>query len=384
MLFNIISAILFLLVNNAWAAKANLDQSALNDYLKAQKIYSDSSCNPGTEKLYKDLDTKYRDDGNFIPILADQKVDQKTIKTILPLIKEKIIWIKSQENNVNALENFKEITETLKRIENEVLVLQEAKKDMFLAKTKKQRNAIEARAKKQFSQLLIEVDKLKSQAPFLLSFNFPLNHLELRADYEKFKSSSAKDSRLKSNAIYLYRRIVQDGSYDENLSRNDSVIRAAFDTLYLSLIKRKDRSLLTDNERADFKYIVANFKNLIGLGKETLAKRYVEWADRAERSLIFYHDLAEGKKIKVNDEALPTDISTILEERAKSLYNLKTFVLKQEAASYEYWSKKSETLQYLFALETILYAEVGRIDAPDALERRDVAQVVINRFSLKI
>lgn len=381
MLLKTIGTILFLLASNAWAAKSKLDQSVLNEYLKAQKIYSDTSCNPGIEKTYSELDTKYRGDGNFIPVLLDQKVDQKTIKTTLPLIKEKIVWIKSQENNVKKLESFEDISQTLKRIENEVTVLQEAKKDMFLAKTKKQKSDIEERAKKQFTQLMKEVENLKVQAPYLLSFNFPLNHLDLRAEYEKFKGGITKDSRSKANAIYLYRRVVQDGSYDENLSRNDSVIRAGFDTLYLSLTKNKDRSLLTDNERADFKFVITNFKILIDLGKEVLAKRYVEWADRAERSLAFYQDLADGKKIKINDTATATDVSTILEERARSLYNLKAFVLKQEAASYEYWSRKSELFQYLYALETILYAEVGRIDAPDALERRDVAQVVINRFS---
>jgi len=37
-------------------------------------------------------------------------------------------------------------------------------------------------------------------------------------------------------------------------------------------------------------------------------------------------------------------------------------------------------MQALYAIETILYSEVGRMDAPDALERKDVAQVVINRY----
>jgi hypothetical protein len=381
MLLKTIGATLFLLANPAWAAKSKLDQAVLNEYLKVQKEFSDTLCTPGVEKTYKELDTKYRGDGNFIPVLLDQKVDQKTIKAILPLIKEKIIWIKSQENNVNKVESFEEVSQTLKRIENEVAVLQEAKKDMFLAKTKEQKADIEERAKKQFTQLMKEVENLKTQAPYLLSFKFPLNHLALRADYEKFKGIATKEARSKANAIYLNRRVVQDGSYDENLTRNDSVIRAGFDTLYLSLTKDKDRSLLTDNERADFKFVLVNFQNLIDLGKETLSKRYVEWADRAERSLTFYQDLADGKKIKTSDTATATDVTSVLEERARSLYNLKEFVLKKEAASYEYWSKKSELFQYLYALETILYAEVGRVDAPDALERRDVAQVVINRFS---
>jgi hypothetical protein len=74
-------------------------------------------------------------------------------------------------------------------------------------------------------------------------------------------------------------------------------------------------------------------------------------------------------------------VSIVLEDRARALLNLKEFVLKKEADAYNYWTKKSELFQYLYAIETILYAEVGRIDAPDALERRDVAQVVVNRFS---
>lgn len=381
MLLKTIVTLFFLLSNNAWAAKKNLDQNVLNDYLKAQKQFSDSSCNPGIEKTYKELDTKYRGDGNFIPVLFDQKVDQRAIKATLPIIKEKIIWIKSQEKNILKLESFDEISQTLKRLGNEVAVLQEAKKDMFLAKNQKQKNAITERAKKQFTQLMKEIENLKTQAPYLLSFNFPLNHLSLRADYENYKGGVSKESRTRANEIYLYRRVVQDGSYDKNLTRNDSVIRAGFDTLYLSLTKEKNRSLLTDNERADFKFVLTNFQNLLDLGKETLASRFEEWADRAERSLVFYQDLADGKKIKTTDTSSLSDVSTVLEERAKSLSNLKAFVLKHEAASYEYWSKKSELFQYLYALETILYAEVGRIDAPDALERRDVAQVVINRFS---
>jgi hypothetical protein len=377
----ILFVLFFIFANPAWAAKSKLDQAVLNEYLKEQKKYAEISCSPGVEQSYQELDTKYRGDGNFIPVLLDQKVDQKTIKAALPLIKEKIIWIKSQEDNVKKTENFVEVFQTLKRIENEVAVLQEAKQDLFLAKTKEQKMDIEERAKKQFTQMMKEVENLKNQAPFLLSFKFPLNHLALRADYEKFKGVATKEARSKANSIYLSRRILQDGSYDDNLTRNDSVIRAGFDTLYISLTKDKDRSFLTENERTDFKFVITNLKTLLSLGKETLATRFIEWADRAERSLTFYQDLSDGKKIKTTDTATATDIASLLEERARSLYNLKAFVLKKEAATYEYWSKKSELLQYLFAMETILYAEVGRIDAPDALERRDVAQVVINRFS---
>ena len=362
-------------------AQSKLDQAVLTEYLKVQKEYAETSCNLQTEQTYKDLDLKYRGDGNFIPVQLDQKVDQKTIKASLPIIKEKISWIKGQTEALKKIENFEEIFQTLKRIENEVVVLQEAKKDFFFAKKAEQKKDIEERSKKQFAQMLKELENIKNQAGFLLSFKFPLNHLALRAEYEKNKVLGTKDGRARANSTYLYRRIVQDGSYDENLTRNDSVIRAGFDTLYISLTKDKDRIFLTENERSDFKFIITNFRNLLELGKENLISRYEEWEKRTDRSLTFYQDLADGKKIKTSETATATDVATVLEDRARSLYNLKEFVLKKEAESYAYWAKKSELFQYLYAMETILYAEVGRIDAPDALERRDVGQVVINRFS---
>ena len=373
-------AALLLISLPAWG-KNQLDRAVLDEYLKIQKEFSETACNLSVEQGQKELDVKYRGDGNYIPVMLDQKVDQKTVKATLPLIKEKIAWIKSQTELIKKVETFEPVQQTLKRIENEVVVLQEAKKDFFLATTKEQKSDIEERAKKQFTQLLKELEILKTDASYLMSFRFPLNHLALRAEYEKYKGINLKDPRSKANTMYLYRRIVQDGSYDENLTRNDSVIRAAFDTLYLSLNKDKDRVFLTENERSDFKYVLTNFKILTELGKETLVSRFEEWSKRAERSQGFYQDLADGKKIKTSDVAVATDVNTILEDRARSLINLKEFVLKKEAEAYLYWSKKSELFQYLYAMETILYAEVGRADAPDALERRDVAQVVINRFS---
>jgi predicted RNA-binding protein Jag len=380
MLFLLNALSLIFLSNPAWS-KVKLDQAMLDEYLKVQKEYSDQSCRPGVEQIYNALDLKYRGDGNYIPVTLDQKIDQKTIKAALPLIKEKIIWIKVQEGNIAKVPDFSGIEQTLKRLENEVTVLQEAKKDFFLAKKKSAKYDIEERAKKQFTQMMKEVENLRLSAPFLLSFKSPLNHLALRSEYEKYKNIQTKEARPKANALYLNRRMLQDGSYDENLTRNDAVIRAAFDTLYLSLSKDKDRSFLTENERSDFKYILTNFKNLLDNGQEKLMNRFNEWGKRAERSLAFYQDLADGKKVKLPGDTATTDVKDMIEERSQTLFNLKDFVLKKEADAYAFWSKQSETNQYLYVMETILYAEVGRIDAPDALERRDVAQVVVNRYS---
>lgn len=357
-------------------AKNQLDQAVLNEYLKSQKEFSDSVCRPGVEETYQKLDLNYRGDGNHIPTLLDNKIDQKTIKASLPLIKEKVAWINEQLKKLEK-NNFKEGLEILKRIENEVELLQKAKKDHFFATTKKKKKIIQTLSQKQFIQLLKEVEALKNAIPFLLSFNFPLDHLDLRVEYEKYKEAATKEARSKANLIYFKRRIYQDGTYDEDFKRNDSSIRAGFDTLYLSLQQKKRSEFLTENERSDFSFVIKNFRILLSEKPSILSSRFEEWAKRTERSLSFYEELLsqkiEGKKIST--------ISTIMEERALALKNLKTFVLKKEAEVYEYWSKKSDLFQSLYVLETILYAEVGRLDAPDALERRDVAQVVINRFS---
>ena len=362
-------------------AKNSLDQGILTEYLKIQKEFSEISCKHGIEESYNDLDTQYRGDGNFIPVLLDQKVDQKVIKSNLALMKEKITWIRAEAAELKQTADLSVIFETLKRLENEVVLLQEAKKDYFFAKNKKDKDSVMEKSEKQFAQMMKEVETLRGQAAFLLSFKFPLNHLDLRAEYDKYKVLSTKEARAKANAVYFYRKIVQDGSYDDKLTRNDSVVRAAFDTLYLSLYKEKNRSFLSENERSDFKYVINSFRNMLELGKANLLSRYDEWAQRSERSLQFYQNLAEGKKIKDIETNTLVDVSKMLEEKARALYNLKEFVLKKESDAYEYWSKKSELFQYLYTLETILYSEVGRLDAPDALERRDVAQVVINRFT---
>lgn len=361
------------------SAADHLNQTILAEYLKLQKEYSDESCKPGTEDAFSKLDKSYRGDGNFIPVLLDEKVDLKTIKNLLPLMKEKSQWIQSQIDLIKKIENFKSLRAQIDRLENDVSLLQDAKKDFFFNNSETKKEEIKKKAAKQFEQLLKEIELFKSQVPFLLSFKFPINHLALRSEYEKFKYTNTKDARSRANSIYLFRKIVQDGSYDEELTRSDAVIRSAFDTLYLSLMKETNRSFLTDNERVDFHYVLNNFDKLMSIKPEKFIDRFTEWKNRTERALNFYQDLVDGKKIKLSEDSQIQDITSVLEERARSLYTLKDFVLTREANTYDFWSKRSELLQSLFVIETILYSEVGRMDAPDALERRDVAQVVINR-----
>lgn len=361
-------------------AKERLNDRIIDEYLKMQAEFSTASCKPGTDETFQKLDKSYRGDGNFIPVLLDEKVDLKTVKNLIPMMKEKSQWIQAQMDYLNKVQDLKPARNQIDEVEKEVSILQDLYKEHYFTSNAAKKEEIKKKATLQFKQMLKDVVTLKDQVPFLLSFKFPINHLALRAEYEKFKNQSTKEARSRSNSIYLFRKIVQDGSYDEELIKNDAVIRSAFDTLYLSLTKDSNRTFLTDNERVDLRYVLKNFDKLLSYKAPTLIARFNEWKARNERAVQFYEDLIENKKIKLSEETQIKDVTSLLEERARSLYTLKEFVLSREANAYEYWSKQSELMQALYAIETILYSEVGRMDAPDALERRDVAQVVINRY----
>ncbi|MFA6238970.1 MAG: hypothetical protein WC635_16655 [Bacteriovorax sp.] len=360
-------------------AKSEINEQIVADYLKQQKEFSTESCTPGTEESFQTFDKNYRGDGNFIPVLLDEKVDLKTVKNLIPLLREKSEWIQRQIDFIKKLENYQDAQFTISRLENDVSLLLEAKKEYFFTSDKLKKESIQKKARNQFEQLLKEVEQLKAHVPFLLSFKFPINHLSLRKEYEKFKNAQTKEGRARANSIYLFRKIVQDGSYDEDMTRNDSVIRSGFDTLYLSLNKEINRSFLTDSERVDFNFVLKNFSKLISIKSDLLVERYGGWKERNDRALTFYQDLIDGKKLKISENSQIKDVTTLLEERSRSLYTLKDFVLTRESKAYEFWSSKSEVMQALYAIETILYSEVGRMDAPYALERHDVAKVVINR-----
>lgn len=360
-------------------AKSSPDEAILNEYLKSQKEFTEQSCRPGTENTFFELDKSYRGDGNFIPISLDEKVDLKTIKNFIPLMKTKSAWIQSQIDELKKIQDTKKLKLQIEKLDSSVTALLEARKDYFFTKDLSRKEKIQENASVLFQQLLKDIEEFKNQVPFLISFKFPVNHLSLRFEYEKFKNLKNKEARLRANSIYLFRKIVQDGSYDEDLNRNDAVVRSAFDTLYLSLNKEPKRSFLTDNERVDFQYVLKNFEKLLSLNTDGLITRFIEWKNRNDRTIAFYEELASGSKIKLSVDSQLKDVTSLLEERARSLYTLKDFVLTREASTYEYWSRRSELMQSLFAIETILYSEVGRMDAPDALERYDVAQVVINR-----
>ena len=363
-------------------SQTRLDNATIEEYLKIQNEFRTELCTPGTEENFLKLSKEYQGDGNYIPTQLDEKIDLKAVKSIIPLIDLKYSWLLSQSEKVKQYSDFQEQLKLLQAIKSQADLLQTLKKDYFKSKDQDKDKKREE-AKKLFTTMVSTVDDFKSKIPFLLSFKFPVNHLALRAEYEKIKDTNDKEKRARANLIFFFRKVVQDGSLDEDGLKSDANLRATFDTWYLSLkLENKDpeRFFLTDNERVDLNYLVKAFENLLKQKPEKIQRRMIDWAERVGRSKEFYLNLLENKKIKISENSELRDITSVLENRARALYNLKEFVLKNEAKTYEYWTKKSDLFQSLFVLETILYSEVGRTDENVNFFRQDVAQVVYNRL----
>jgi hypothetical protein len=345
---------LLVLCSTLVEARTQLNENIVAEYLKLQKEFSLVSCTPKIEENFNNLLKNYRGDGRYIPVLLDGKLNDKAIKNLITLMYQKSIWINEQIEYVKKIDDYAYLEKILIKL----------KKDLDLYYVNRKIDHINA--------IRDGLEEFKNKAPFLLSYKFPLDHLKLRTEYEMYKNGTSKEARQRANATYFYRSIVQDGSFDKDLLRNDSIFRAAFDTLYLSFQEKpRTKNEITDNERVDILFIANNFINLLSDGKNALINRLTAWKLRNDRSIVFYQDLILS----------PPNINEVtLAARANALTKLKEFVLQEEAKTYVYWSKQSELMQALFVLETILYNEVGRIDAPDALERKDVAQIIINRF----
>jgi hypothetical protein len=321
----------------------------------------------------------FRGNGNFIPVLPDGKLDKKTIKESLKFLEQKSLWLNKQSKFLSKRKNLKSQKRKVLKLQKQLDELLIFKKRYFEAKTDKDKLLIKNESKYKIIEFKSNFSKLIKEIPFLLSFNFPLDHFSLRLSYDTYKAREDIEGKRKANHIYFYRKVVQDGAQDPGNKRSDRFLRANIDTVF---IKMNEPSFFISEElRYDFTSVLEGIKRQLSLEVSHQKKRLNEWYQRNKRSLDFYTKVTESKNANANEDIRYG--SKIVEERARARYILKDYVLKQEAKVYQFWTKQSEFMRSLFTLETILFNEVGGLDGRDALERKDVAQVVINRLNIK-
>ena len=337
------------------------------DFNKEFKNFSNKICKPGVEKKYWDLLRDYRGQGYYLPKLGDD-IDRRAIKKNISHFQRKLVHILDMKNKLEKQKDYPQfdfiyasLGETVKQLLNlkkmyRAELLQDKK-----AKILKESRRHLIRFKKQFD---IFVDHIY----FMKSYNFPNNYLQYRADFEynKYKVENLK----KSNEIFFFRRIVEDGAMDPNRNYSDKFTRTTLDTLYLNVHKEKD--FISEKVRYDLAWIERSIKKIINRGKKVQISRLGEWHRRTQKSYEFYRDI-----IKTTSKA---KAKALIKKENDSTAVLKDYVYRKQAEVYNYWATKSELFKALFVLETILINEVGVLDGKFALERKSVSQVVMNRY----
>ncbi len=348
------------------------------EYIKLQEQFSKKVCRPKVEEKYWDLYRDFRGDGHYIPVLGDGKLDRMTVSRFVPEIENKISWIQSLKKDLNKRKGFDDVTAALK-------VLREKLDDSLRLKykiysEKNPRNQVMVTVESKYSMIALK-DAFKNVAnkiPFLLSYKYPVDHFQLRENYDEVKNSEVAKDIQRKNEVYFFRKIVLDGAQNPNTGGSDSFMRAVLDTMSLELEKTPD--VLPETLRHDLDWSIRAIEgHLARYGREKILARLDEWEERTKRELEFYIALKNDRVRSGNHFETSLEI---LSRKEKARYLLKDYVLTKQKEVYEFWSRQSPLNQSIFALETILFNEVGRFDGSLALERRDVAQVVINRTLL--
>ncbi len=347
----------------------------LKEYLKIHKDFNENVCRAGTEEKYWELYREFRGDGHYLPVLKDGKLDRLTVSRFVAEIESKIQWIEKEKSRLLNRKDFDKIKSFLKALEQRLDESLKLKEKITFAVDDKSKALAITESKYSLIALKDAYKSLTDQIPFLLSYKFPVDHFQLRENYDDVKFSEDIKEIQRKNEVYFFRKIVQDGAQNPDNTGSDSFLRAALDTLAIELANPPQ--VLPENLRHDLAWAINALEgHLSRYGKTRIIKRLDEWSDRTKRELSFYIAL-KNDKVKSGDH-FETSMD-ILSRKEKARYLLKEYVLKKQKEVYEFWTRQSPLNRTLFAMETILFNEVGRFDGSEALERRDVAQVVINR-----
>lgn len=355
--------------------KEILNTQIIDAYLETHERFSSKTCKPGTEPQFWELNKNLRGDGHFFPMLPNDKLDKKTISKYIPELKAKTEWIENQIEYVKKEKSFSLLIQKINALEEQLEGLLDLKQTYHEASNKLEARKTAVTSKYALLKFQVKLLDFFDQIPFLLSYGYPVDHFELRKQYDKYKNSTDVDNKRKANQVYFRRTLVQDGAQDPNHTRSDEFQRGMLDTISLHLTRNKN-AIISEDMRYDLESSFSMLKSLLARGASQNIIRLQEWKERNLRSTIFYTSLV-SEKIKLITEHKSVEEMTTQKTQAR--FELKDYNFKKQAEVYHFWREQSEVLRALFSIETILYNEVGGLDAKFGVEKKDITQIVLNR-----
>ena len=345
-------------------------------YMESFKKFRSNVCVPRAQQIFDDYLKAYRGQGYWIPELNDD-VDVESITQILPEFEKKLTWIRDQKKKV-LKRGLPDLTVTsemhflLKRL-LELKKSELASDENVKVKSRKESLKLQDRLTREYAELTKKVS-------FLTNYQFPVDHLKNRKVFDEFKDKEDAESTKIANYTFLYRKLLEDGAYNPDRTGSDIYLRTTMDTLYFELARHD--FYLTEDARYDLDFVLGKIEKELDRGKKKILERLSEWEERTERTQKFYQSLTlpENQKTIYIGKKKTTPNRELIREHNQAADRLKEFVYTKQAEVYNYWLHQPELARSIFVLETILINEVGPVDGEDALERMDVARVVMNRL----
>ena len=337
----------------------------LREYHKVHQKFIRELCPQGEEEYFKKLYRDFRSDGWFLPVLPDRMLDRITIYKYIPEIKKKKVWLNNLLQNF-SYPNLEEVKQKISNMEKKIKRLLFFK---YQFSQDKQKKLFRQQSKKELQELIEEFQNFLKKIPFLLSYRFPVDHFQLRKDLDTYKKRKDLKSIRAANSLHLLKTILEDGTQNSDSGGSDRHLRANLDNITLNF---SQSDFLTENLRYDLVSAFNDIVNLLKRGEKNQLTRLQEWRNRTERSLIFY------SKFKNNQSKLG-DASQLKQKIFNAHDKLREFNRKKKEQVYRFWIREDSLMRILYVIETILYNETGGIDGRDALDRKDITQLVINR-----
>lgn len=351
--------------------------SHMKDYMESFDKFRKKTCGPKVQKEFEDSLKAYRGQGYWIPELKGD-VDVEAIKSLLPEFDKKLAWIKSQKEKLEKLKKLPPLksTKDIRFIQSRLLQLKKTE----LLSDEDSKKVARKESLKLLSTLLKKYEELISKVSYLSNFSYPVDHLKNRKVYDDYKDKQDQASVKIANYTFLYRKLLEDGAYNKDHTGSDIYLRTTIDTLYYEL-KAHD-FYLTEDARFDLDFVIGKIESELARGKPKLIERLTEWEERMTRSRDFYQSLTlpENSLEIMVDAKKSTPNKELILDHNRATEHLKKIVYSKQAETFKFWLDQPVLTRAIFTLETILINEVGGVDGEDALERMDVARVVMNRL----
>jgi len=346
-----------------WSGKLN---DHAKDYMETFSKFRSEICVPKAESVFDTKLKSYRGAGYWIPELGDD-VDTETIKSLLPEMEKKLEWIRSQKTLVQKSGMAKPgIVKHSKVLLKKLLALKKSE----LSVNEDEKKEARQKSLKLLDELKNEYASLVKELSYFTNYKFPVDHLRNRKAHEQVREKTDIESEKMANYAFLYRKILEDGTYLKDHSSSDVYFRTTLDTLHFEL--KEHDFYLTEDARYDLDFVLKKIEAELEKGQSVVIERLEEWEERTQKSYSFYQSLTLPENKLAGRQ--------LIKEHNIAAEDLKAFVYKKQAEVYRFWLNQSELERAIFVLETILLNEVGGVDGDEALERMDVARVVMNRL----